>query len=181
MFYHIKPLSKWFHSYHSYSLHIHLKVTLFLIGQTIRFTKPIRSVFNIYMYKNVQCSWEWLVKKDHVFLATRGDRAGRKPGMDTYPHLRQRSQIAPTIPSTWSIDMIHSVHFSYCLLFARFSSITVIQIKGIHPSRESYHSLFCLFCYPPQHFLSLYQTIPTFNGLKKENFWKHCGKRRKCW
>ena len=29
--------------------------------------------------------------------------------------------------------------------------------------------------------LSLYHTIPTFNDLQKEAFWKHCRKRRKCW
>ena len=30
-------------------------------------------------------------------------------------------------------------------------------------------------------FLTLYHTIPTFNDSGKETFWKHCGKRRKCW
>ena len=29
--------------------------------------------------------------------------------------------------------------------------------------------------------LTLYHTIPTFNDPEKEGFWKHCGKRRKCW
>ena len=29
--------------------------------------------------------------------------------------------------------------------------------------------------------LTLYHTIPTFNNLEKEDFWKHCGKRQKCW
>ena len=29
--------------------------------------------------------------------------------------------------------------------------------------------------------LTLYNTIPTFNDPEKESFWKHCGKRRKCW
>ena len=29
--------------------------------------------------------------------------------------------------------------------------------------------------------LTLYHTILTFNDPKKEAFWKHCGKRRKCW
>ena len=32
-------------------------------------------------------------------------------------------------------------------------------------------------CYPLTH----YHTIPTFNTSGKENFWKHCEKRRKCW
>ena len=30
-------------------------------------------------------------------------------------------------------------------------------------------------------FLTLYHTIPTFNNLEKEDFWKHCETRRKCW
>ena len=29
--------------------------------------------------------------------------------------------------------------------------------------------------------LPLYHTIQTFNDPEKEGFWKHCGKRRKCW
>ena len=29
--------------------------------------------------------------------------------------------------------------------------------------------------------LTLYHTIPTFNDPEREGFWKHCGKRRKCW
>ena len=29
--------------------------------------------------------------------------------------------------------------------------------------------------------LTLYHTIPIFNNLEKEAFWKQCGKRRKCW
>ena len=28
---------------------------------------------------------------------------------------------------------------------------------------------------------TLYHTISTFNNLEKVAFWKHCGKRRKCW
>ena len=28
---------------------------------------------------------------------------------------------------------------------------------------------------------TLYHTIQTFNDPEKETFWKHCGKRRKCW
>ena len=30
-------------------------------------------------------------------------------------------------------------------------------------------------------FLSLYHRITTLSDLEKEAFWKHCGKRRKCW
>ena len=30
-------------------------------------------------------------------------------------------------------------------------------------------------------YLTLYHTIPTFNDPEKVAFWKHCGKRRKCW
>ena len=30
-------------------------------------------------------------------------------------------------------------------------------------------------------YLTLYPTIPTFNDLENEAFWKCCGKRRKCW
>ena len=29
--------------------------------------------------------------------------------------------------------------------------------------------------------LTRYHTILTFNDHEKESFWKHCGKRRKCW
>ena len=29
--------------------------------------------------------------------------------------------------------------------------------------------------------LTLCHTIVSFNNHKTENFWKHCGKRRKCW
>ena len=29
--------------------------------------------------------------------------------------------------------------------------------------------------------LTLYHTISTLNDPEKEAFWKHCGKRRKCW
>ena len=29
--------------------------------------------------------------------------------------------------------------------------------------------------------LTLYHTIPTLNDPEKEGFWKHFGKRRKCW
>ena len=29
--------------------------------------------------------------------------------------------------------------------------------------------------------LTLYHKIPTFNDLEEKAFWKHCGKRRKCW
>ena len=29
--------------------------------------------------------------------------------------------------------------------------------------------------------LTLYHTILSFNDPEKEDFWKHCGKRRKCW
>ena len=29
--------------------------------------------------------------------------------------------------------------------------------------------------------LTLYHTIQTFNNSENKGFWKHCGKRRKCW
>ena len=29
--------------------------------------------------------------------------------------------------------------------------------------------------------LTIYHTITSFNDRKKEDFWEHCGKRRKCW
>ena len=29
--------------------------------------------------------------------------------------------------------------------------------------------------------LTLYRTITTFNATVQDAFWKHCGKRRKCW
>ena len=31
------------------------------------------------------------------------------------------------------------------------------------------------------HHLTFSHTIFTFHDTKKESFWKHCGKRRKCW
>ena len=33
----------------------------------------------------------------------------------------------------------------------------------------------------PWLFLTLYHLIPTFNDPEKVAFWKHAGKRRKCW
>ena len=35
--------------------------------------------------------------------------------------------------------------------------------------------------YGARLYLTLYHTITTFNDPEKEAFWKHCGKRRKCW
>ena len=29
--------------------------------------------------------------------------------------------------------------------------------------------------------LTFYRAITTFNDIEKGAFWKHCGKRRKCW
>ena len=47
----------------------------------------------------------------------------------------------------------------------------------------SKHSLLDLQLSSPvaKDVLTLYYTILTFNDPKKEAFWKHCGKRRKCW
>ena len=48
------------------------------------------------------------------------------------------------------------------------------SIYGIKQSIYTWH-------FAMTKFLSLYNTIPTFNDLETECFWKHCGKRRKCW
>ena len=32
-----------------------------------------------------------------------------------------------------------------------------------------------------EHSSTLYRTIQLYNNPSKESFWKHCGRRRKCW
>ena len=41
--------------------------------------------------------------------------------------------------------------------------------------------ILCMSLRLPKKITTLYHTMPTFNDPEKEAFWKHCGKRRKCW
>ena len=69
----------------------------------------------------------------------------------------------------WRICLVSFSNFSMSICKLK---VPVIKIHQPHILQIIYWS---------HKSLTLYHTIPTFNNSEKETFWKHCGKRRKCW
>ena len=80
---------------------------------------------------------------------------------------------------TYMYSIFNLIFFSF--FFKGDENIVGENTSYLHFRFTSCYRSFIPFYYIASSCLTLYHTIPTFNHPWIEAFWKHCGKRRKCW